>query len=245
MIIIQINKDKLLKIPSIHVILNDKNFGFAIANNQATSSASGQYLLFLNPDTIIDNSIPKAFKYIKANKGFVGFKLLDPDLTPQPSCGRFLKLPLLFIFLFCKGDSFGITKYSPKTSCIVDWVSAAAMLVSKEDFLDLAGFDENIFLYFEEVDLLYRANKKGIPCRFFSDSAIIHYGSKITGRDNSVLNSYRGLVFFYRKHFNKLNQSLLLILLYIKAAISLCYGNIMSNRKIVSNYQKALIAIKL
>ena len=149
----------------LKTIFNPKNTGFAKANNQAVKQATGEYILFLNSDTIVLNySIIKLLNYYKNNEHkvhFLGGKLFEKDgITPQPSCGPFYTLPVIFGALFLKGDYWGLTRYSPNKIKEVDWISGACILTKREYLVNLGGFDEKIFMYMDEIDLLYRAKKR-------------------------------------------------------------------------------------
>ena len=142
------------------------NLGFGQGSNLGVGIARGKYILLLNSDTVILNrSIEKLYNYYTANGKqvhFLGAKLLNRDLTPQSSACRFFTLPVVFAALLLKGDYWGLTRYSPNKFCQVDWISGACILTTKNLFQRLGGFDKDIFMYMEEVDLLYRARKKAI-----------------------------------------------------------------------------------
>jgi len=119
----------------IKIIFNQQNIGFAKANNFAVKQALVDYILFLNSDIVVlDDAINKLLDFYLKNKDkiyFLGGKLLNKDLTPQPSCGPFYTLPVIFGALFLKGDYWGLTRYSPDKTQAVDWVSGACILTKK------------------------------------------------------------------------------------------------------------------
>ncbi len=233
------------KIMPLKIILNKNNIGFAKACNQGIYKAIGEYILLLNPDTIVlDNSIEKLLNFVKGKKDiFAGGKLLNTDLTNQASCGVFYNLLAVFFLLFLRGEKLGITKFSPMVSQKVDWVSAACLIGRNKNFLKVGGFDEKIFLYMEDVDLLFRARSKNMSCYFFSGASFIHYGAVISGRENSTINTYSGLVYFYNKHYNRMANLILIFLLYLKAYLLIFIGLTSFNSKLVKGYKLALRSI--
>lgn len=230
---------EIKKLNKVILIKNKRNLGFPVANNQGVERAKGRYILFLNPDTIIlNNAISKLLNFYKSHTfAFAGPQLLNADRSIQPSCGRFFTLPVAFAILFLKGEKTGMTKFSPANSRIVDWFSAACILTTKDIFNTLGGFDQNLFLYNEEVDLLYRARKQGFLCYFYSKASIIHYGAVSTQGKNSVANTYKGLVYFYSKHYSKLSLIILKIFLIIKYLIVKIYSLIVGDKNLSKKYE--------
>ena len=236
------NEIKDLKtIKGITVIFLKDNIGFGRANNKGIKQAKGKYILLLNPDTkILNNSIEKLFGFIKTHSySFIGPQLLNEDKTIQPSCGEFYTLKTVFTLLFLKGEKLGITKYSPTHSRVVDWLSGACLLFKKRDFYKVSQFDENIFLYDEDADLLYRASKMRLSCYFYKDTAIIHTGAVTTKGANSVMNTYVGLTYFYKKHYSYFDQIILKILLLIKFVIATIIFTVQGNKTKLHLYNKA------
>jgi len=238
------------KYPFIKLIENKENVGFAKANNQAVKQTKARYLLFLNSDTlVIENAINRLLEYFKRNENkihFLGPKLLNKNQTPQPSCGPFYTLPVVFGALFLKGDYWGLTRYSPSKVKEVDWISGACILTKKEYFDKLNGFDENIFMYMDEIDLLYRAKKRGHKVFFFPEAQFIHLGSASSaGKTYPILQVYRGFLYFYRKHYPKMAVFFLKILLKLKAAISLTIGRLSNNRYLIETYEQAFKLVEM
>ncbi|MGB9882902.1 MAG: glycosyltransferase family 2 protein [Microgenomates group bacterium] len=234
-------KNKLNK--TIYIQTNS-NLGFGKGNNLAVKKARGKYILLINSDTIVLNrSIEKLFYFYIENEEkvhFLGPKLLNSDLTPQPSAAYFFSLPVVFAALFLRGDYWGLTRFSPDKFCQVDWVSGACILTKKSYFEKLQGFDENIFMYMEEVDLLYRAKKIGLNTFFYPEAQIIHLGSTSSrGRTYPIIQVYKGFLFFYKKHHSFISLIFLHILLKIKALISYFIGKILNNKYLTETYGKA------
>lgn len=232
------------KYPKVVLIKNKDNVGFGRANNQGMRIAKGEYILLLNSDTIVSNhAIEKLFDFTKKHpRSFVGPKLLNMDRSAQTSCGPFLTLPVVFGALFLKGDVIGLTRWSPNKTRKVDWVSGACFMGAKKLFMDDLLFDENIFMYMEEIDLLMRAKKKGYNTYFYPASQIIHLGggSSTNKRTGPVLNIYKGLMFVYRKHYSKNALKTLRFFLRTKAFISMTLGMLTGSSYLKSTYAEAL-----
>ncbi|MDH7476660.1 MAG: glycosyltransferase family 2 protein [Microgenomates group bacterium] len=235
---------------NLKLIINEDNLGFAKANNLAVKEALGEYLLFLNSDIIVLNrAIEKLFNFYKQNYpsfNFLGGKLLNKDLSDQPSAAFFYTLPVIFLALFLKGDYWGLTRFSPNKAKQVDWVSGACLLTNKNDFNKINGFDENIFMYMDEVDLLYRAKKAGLITYYYPEAKFIHYGSASSkGRTYPIIQVFRGLLFFYRKHYSKTSLFILKFMLKLKSIIAIRLGKITNNNYLVETYEKAYQMVKL
>jgi GT2 family glycosyltransferase len=235
---------------AIKLFVNKTNLGYGRANNQGVNFAKGKYLLFLNSDTLILNrAIEKLFDYYQRNESevaFLGVKLLNRDFTDQPSAAYFFTIPVVFAALFLKGDYWGLTRFSPGKVKKVDWVSGACFLTKKDIFRKVGGFDENIFMYMDEVDLLYRAKKMNYQTFFYPQPQIIHYGSLSSTKDKGypIIKVYQGLFYFYKKHYSKFMLSLLKLLLKIKALLAIAVGKIFSRQNLVDTYKKALAITK-
>lgn len=221
-----------------------ENLGFGQGNNLGVKMAQGKYVLLLNSDTIVLNrSIEKLYNFYDKNEKevhFLGAKLLNQDLTPQSSACRFFTLPVIFATLLLKGDYWGLTRSSPNKFCQVDWISGACIMTTKKHYQRLGGFDKNIFMYMEEVDLLYRAKKLGLNTFFYPDSQIIHLGSASSnGKTFPILQVYKGFLFFYRKHCSIFHLLALRLILKFKAIIAYLIGKIRGNQYLIKTYEEA------
>lgn len=242
---VEIIKEMQKKFSNIKLIANKENTGFGLANNQGVKAAQGKYILLLNSDTIVlDNAIQKMLEYYKQNEfnaHFVGAKLFNKDNTPQPSAAPFYTPAVVFGALFMKGDYWGLTRYSPDHIKRVDWVSGACIMTTKEIYNNVNGFDTDIFMYMEEVDLLYRAKQKGYNTFFYPLAQFIHLGSASSGgKTYPILQVYKGFLFFYKKHYSGIYMLLLKSMLQLKAVISIIIGKLTGNKYLITTYEKAL-----
>ena len=204
--------------PSVILIDNKSNRGFAAANNQAIKLAKGEYILILNPDTeIVSDAFQKSIEFMEQNQktGILGCQILNPDKTIQPSVRRlptfwpifliFLKLPKMFPNLpAVKRYLAAGFDYSKIQS--VDQVMGAFMLIKKEVFEKIGLFDERFFLWFEEVDLCRRAASAGFEVLYHPEAKIIHYGGQSFSQQGNLKKQwmfFRSAVRYFLKTINK------------------------------------------
>lgn len=232
------------KYNSLKLIESKENTGFSKGNNLAAKQAKGQYLFFLNSDTIVlENAVYELLKFYQENQKraqFVGAKLFNKDMTPQPSGGPFYSLLVVFGALFLKGDYWGLTRQSPDETKQIDWVSGACFMTTKQYFDEVGGFDEGIFMYMEEIDLMYRAKQIGYHTYFYPKAQFIHLGSASSnGKTYPILQVYNGFLYFYNKHHKGFSVTLLKGMLQLKALVSLLVGRLTGKEYLIQTYEKA------
>lgn len=169
------------------------NCGFAKAANLGAKKARGEYLLFLNPDTQVKRGdFKELINYLDSNPkvGIVGLKMIleDGSLQPHSFGNKFSMLRSILTKLSIFNFQFSI---SP------DWVSGGAMVVRKNLFDELDGFDEQFFMYFEDQDLCLRAKKLGYKVELWKSIEIVHFGGKPLGGKTQVSNRKRQLKMYY------------------------------------------------
>ena len=238
------------KFPTVKMILNAVNKGFAAANNQAIRQAAGQYLLLLNSDTVVlDGAIDKTVAFMKQHQeaSIVGCKLLNPDGTLQPSCRSFPSLWNLFteaFFLyriFKHSSRFGeyyMSHFDHESIREVEAVMGAFMLVRREVFAKAGMLDESYFMYSEEIEFCYRAGKQGCKVYFMPSAQIIHSGGGSIERAQAHLEQvHQSQLQFIRAHFTGLQKYLGLFLKHSGIAIRIlayfCAGLFTLNRRLV------------
>ena len=231
------------KYPHVILIANRQNVGFGKGNNQGIKTAKGRFILLLNSDTVVqDDAIIKLVRFSQNNPDvFAGPKLFNPDGSAQTSGGPFFSLPVVFAALFLKGDYIGLTRQSPDETRYIDWVSGACIIAPKKLFMDNLLFDEGIFMYMEEIDLLMRARALGYRTMFYHEARVTHLGSgsSTNKRKGPVLNIYRGFLYLYKKHSNAVSLGILRVFLKTKAALGMCIGLITGNSELQSIYEEA------
>lgn len=234
------------KFPQIKLIKSNENVGFAKGINLAEKSTKGKYLLFLNSDTIFnDNNIREMIEFIDKRDeiGIVGGLLLDRDGSRQRSFGKFYNL-LVSTIMLVGGDTAEMINYKIKNEPMkVDWVSGGFMLVRKELFERLKGFDENFFMYIEDMEFCYRMKKVGYLTYVYPKSSVLHEKHGSSNRSFAVEQIYKGLIYLYKKHNSKLEFYILKLLLTIKAYSLIIFGTITNNSYLKLTYKKSLSAI--
>jgi len=211
------------------LLRNEENKGFATANNQAFKKAKGEYILFLNNDTIfIENSVKKCLEFIeKRNENIIlGCKLLNKDYSLQPSVFDFLTLWNTFTSNFFLYILFPRSKYFNKYHLMnkkidytteVDIVSGAFLLAKTTSILALNGFDERFYFYAEEMDLCYRHKQFGGKVIYYPETSIIHLKGETTKKNLWFLhkNRMRATIQIFQKHFKGIKFPLALVFHYI------------------------------
>ena len=190
--------------PQVIILPQNSNEGFAKANNKGAHAARGEYLFFINNDTLFQVNILEPLKYFldtHISAGIVAPMLLNPDLTYQHSYGRF---PSLINELRTKRDTALLKRIphelSPRQ---VDWVSFAAVMVRKSAFDKVNGFNERYFMYFEDADLCFRLQKAGYASFYCAEYSLIHIGggSRTRRAANMIKTEYRrSQLLFYHAH---------------------------------------------
>jgi O-antigen biosynthesis protein len=227
------------KFPTVHFIANAENIGFGKACNQGLRLAKGQYVLFLNPDTIVpENCFEKCIQFLKSQPkaGALGIKMVDGS-------GHFLKeskrsFPGPFTSLY---KLFGLARIFPTSAIFSRYhlghldenknheidVLAGAFLLAKKEVLDkTGGFDETFFMYGEDVDLSFRIQKAGYKNFYFAESTIIHFKGESTkkGSMNYVRMFYTAMSIFVKKHYGGSKAGLFNLLIHVaiwfRAALS-------------------------
>lgn len=165
------------RFPYVKWINSGENFGFGKANNLGVKSASGKYLFFLNSDTLLqNNAVCLFFEYAETHQqehiGALGSWLLDKKERPNNSFGFFPNVKNELRYLWDK--YFSHSKEKIMITMDVDYITGADLFVKKKLFEELGGFDENIFMYYEETDLQFRMSSKNLLRRIILGPRIVH-----------------------------------------------------------------------
>ena len=211
--------------PKIKLICNKENLGFSKANNLGIRASAGEFVLFLNSDTIVNTqALTVLLEGMKRNPsiGAVGPALLSGQETYQVSFGK--KVDFFSEFIQKGFFNFYYSKKikSDRKVREVGWLSAACLLVRRKALDEAGGFDENYFLYFEDIDLCCQIRQEGWTLRFCPQAQIIHIGGTSTSavKNSSRYHYRKSQIYFYRKHNSRLSQGLLKIYLWINITIS-------------------------
>ncbi|MFA7629629.1 MAG: glycosyltransferase [Candidatus Neomarinimicrobiota bacterium] len=225
--------------PDLQLISNETNLGFGKANNQALKLASGKYVLFLNPDTLIEeNTLSVLYDFMEKNGdvGICGPRILNADGTLQLACRRSFPSPRVALpkllglsALFPKSKIFGkynLTYLDPGKNYPVDAVSGSFMFCHGDLIRQIKGFDEDFFMYGEDLDLCRRVQLAGKKVYYVADTAIIHYkgeSSKSAPYD-SLMAFYKAMDIFFRKHFSPFYSTITTLFFRIGIAFHLLFN---------------------
>ncbi len=196
------------------LIENKENSGFPKGNNIGVSIAKGEYICILNPDTVVaEDTFEKilAFAKNKTDLGIVGCKLIDGTGNFLPESKRgiptpFVALTKIFslykifpgIKSFCNYYASHITENQTGK---VEILVGAFMVMKKELYLEIGGFDERYFMYGEDIDLSFSALKKGKSNYYFHETTVIHYKGESTVKDATYMKRFqKGMDLFYQKN---------------------------------------------
>ncbi len=194
------------KFPEITLIKNKENVGFSKANNQAVKVAKGEYVCILNPDiAVAEDTFVKALFYAESidNLGALGIYLMDGTGSFLPESKRNLPTPKASLLkLFGIGSSYYANHVAQEGNGEVDILVGAFMLLKREVYNEVNGFDEDYFMYGEDIDFSYKITKAGYKNHYLGSISILHYKGESTQKDAEYLNRFYGAMeIFYKKHF--------------------------------------------
>jgi GT2 family glycosyltransferase len=204
--------------PRVRMIENQSNIGFSKANNMVVSQSRSDYLLLLNPDTLIlGNAIERMVKFMREHPevGIAGCKVLNRDGTLQLACRRSIPTPEVAFYrltglsrLFPKSRvlaKYNMTYESPDQTHEVDAVSGAFLMIRREVVETIGPLDERFFMYGEELDWCLRTKRAGWAVMYHPGAQIIHYKGESTKYNSrkAAIEFYRAMYLFHKKHFAK------------------------------------------
>lgn len=255
--------ESLSKLSDVTLINNKENKGFGAANNVAMKIAKGRYLLLLNPDTLLlENSIQKMIDWMDQHPkaGVSSCTLVNPpNNSLQSNGGNFPDLWHVFLWVTFLDDIPGVTNlfgsyhYTPSipfmnvfytNEHMQDWVDGAFFLIRKEAYEKVGGFDENIFMYTEEVEYSYRFKKVGWELWFVPITSIIHlvgssnenkdviqFAGASIGKENAILSEMKNLAYFYEKHYAKWQLGILSYMFKLGALLRIVLFGVIGGQK--------------
>jgi GT2 family glycosyltransferase len=217
------------KFPAVQFKENNENMGFAKACNQGLAMAKGRYILFLNPDTIVpEDCFVQCIQFMQSHPraGGLGVRMIDGSGKFLKESKRSFPSPLTSLYKL-----FGLSRLFPHSRIFsryhlghlpehsnneVDVLAGAFMMIPREVLDKTGGFDENFFMYGEDVDLSFRIQQAGYSNYYFADSSIIHFKGESTrkGSMNYVKMFYTAMSQFVRKHYGGSRASLFTSLIH-------------------------------
>lgn len=204
--------------PSVRLQRNNENLGFARAANAGASVATGEVLVFLNPDCELrDDAFSAAAEYLRSSEdvGALGLKVLDPDGSVQLSVRRFHALSTALFNRYSIltrlwptnpfSRRYLMSDWDHATLSDVDWVSGACLMTRRETFEHLGGFDGAYFWGFEDVDFCQRVHRAGLRVVYYPYAAVVHEigASARTVPLKAVVARHRGMWKYYRDYMSK------------------------------------------
>ncbi len=203
------------RFPNVKLIKNNSNLGFPKGNNIGVAQAKGDYICILNPDTVVaEDTFDRilAFAEKQENLGIVGCKLIDGSGNFLPESKRGIPTPFVALTKI-----FGLYKLFPSWELFnryyaqhlsenetgkVDILVGAFMIMKRELYNDIGGFDENCFMYSDDIDLSFMVLKSGKNNYYFHETSVIHYKGESTVKDGLYMKRFReAMQFFYKKHY--------------------------------------------
>lgn len=218
--------------PEVKLLENDKNRGFSTAVNQALKLASGNYILLLNPDTVIgEDTFSKCIRFMEKHPdaGAAGVMMINGRGKFLPESRRAFPFPatafykisgLSYIFpgspIF---NQYYMGNIDPNVTSYIDVLPGAFMFLRKEAVIKTGTLDESFFMYGEDIDYSYRLLRAGFKNYYYPDVKIIHFKGESTKKEEIgfVINFYNAMLIFVKKHFN--NGKLKIFVLPIRLAI--------------------------
>lgn len=203
------------RFPDVILIENKENSGFPKGNNSGVKIACGEYICILNPDTVVaEDTFEKVLAFAKKqeNLGIVGCKLIDGTGNFLPESKRGVPTPFVAftkIFslykIFPSIKSFGkyyASHLTENQTGKVEILVGAFMVMKKETYEEVGGFDEDCFMYSDDIDLSYMVLKTGKQNYYFHETTVIHYKGESTVKDGTYMKRFQeAMNFFYKKHF--------------------------------------------
>ena len=236
---------------SFKFIRAEKNIGFGNACNLATKHSKGELLFFLNPDTIIEENIlmkvnERLEKYsLNRNQSVLGLNVSNQKLFDF-SAGIFPNYFIEFLNIFFLGR-FAEAVYIKMKSIFsgnkilrLHWVMGSALIIGREEFLKIGGFDPNFFLYFEEMDLCKRAINNGLSVMYFADIRVDHIGS-VSAKKNYYFFTkmfYKGKLLFLKKHYSNLQFYIFGRLFFFQVINQIIFLYLLKLKKSEKSYDK-------
>ncbi len=206
------------KFPGVKLIINERNLGFAAANNIAIRESQGSYILLLNPDSVLQEDTLKIminFLDQRQDVGLAGCKILNPDGTLQLACRRSFPTPWVAFTkitglstLFPTTAFFGkynLAYLDPDKTYEVDAVSGSFMFVRRKVIDIVGGLDEQFFMYGEDLDWCYRIKQAGWKIYYVHETKVIHYKGESVRRSDidEIKLFYEAMRVFVKKHFSR------------------------------------------
>ncbi len=244
----------------VKIIQNKENKGFTKANNQGLAKASGNYILFLNSDTLLHNNVlSEMVAWMKKHSevGVASCSLRNADGSIQGTGGYFPTLTKVFAWMFfledipfldtlikpfhpVHGQSFfynGTSQFLKKRE--QDWVTGAFLLIPAKVLKEVGAFDEDYFMYTEEVDLCFRIKRAGYKVWYLPEWSITHLGGASSTKEFSLLTEFKSMKIFYKKNMPQWQFPILRLFLKGGSLLRIPLFGILKGKEVAQTYAKA------
>ncbi|WP_299128960.1 glycosyltransferase family 2 protein [uncultured Winogradskyella sp.] len=231
--------------PKVKLIENKNNSGFSKGNNIGVKAAKGEYLCILNPDTVVaEDTFGKIIEFAetKPNCGIIGCQLIDGQGKFLPESKRQIPTPnVAFQKLIGKTDNYYLNQLKPNANGKADILVGAFMVIKKRIYDEVKGFDEDYFMYGEDIDLSYKILKAGYTNYYCGHTTIIHFKGESTLKDKIYAKRFYGaMAIFYEKHF----KSNALLTNLIKLGLNLASLQSRRLKPVNVNIEKSIVVSK-
>ena len=195
------------KYPNVICIESNQNLGFGVGNNRAVSVAKGDYLLLINNDTIVLDALKPILEQLKSDNsiGVIGIKMLNKNKEYLQSAGNFPNPRNMFqlknLLGLGKEFEFGVFK---KYSYEVDWMAGSFLILSKQIYQEIDGFDNDYFMYVEDVDFCKKISDLGYKRIFLPAFSYIHFVGFSNSKNPQLIKGYE---IYIAKHCKGLNRT--------------------------------------
>jgi len=229
------------KYSSVKWIINSENIGFSRACNVGASNVKHDWVLFLNPDTEIPKNCFNSLM-VKANKisdTIFSIKQLNENNKDSYAYGTFLNMYTLngiqrFFHRLFNGKTK--SRLSRLTSFSPDWVSGSFLLIRKKDYDKLGGWDEDFWMYYEDMDICKRAKSFNINTLFYNEPYCYHFHGKSSRKDfktkiNSKVQVIKSRLIYINKHFKGIHAKILSFSILLSVFIELIFMSPFSKEK--------------
>lgn len=246
--------------PEVNLIENQTNVGFGKANNQGVKAATGEFILLINPDSVVEeNTIEEMISFMKTHPdtGAAGCKILNADGTLQKACRRSFPTPWVAL-----SKLFGLSAVFPKSRLFgrynltyldagklheVDAISGSFMFMRKDVFEQVGGFDEDYFMYGEDIDLCFKIKQAGYRVYYVPNTSVIHFKGESTRRSNvdRTYEFYRAMSIFVGKRYGKRTtlSTLLRIAIFINRQTQSAIPSVKKSLPVILDFLVAVCAM--
>lgn len=228
--------------PEVILIENKENFGFSKGNNIGVAQAKGEYICILNPDTVVaEDTFISLLNFADQQQklGIVGCRLIDGKGQFLPESKRNVPVvKVAFQKMMGNSSNYYANHLAENEIGKIDILVGAFMLIEKKIYNEVNGFDEDYFMYGEDIDLSYKVLNANYDNFYFGETSIIHFKGESTLKDKTYAKRfYKAMQIFYKKHFKKN----ILFDAFVRLGIVLAYNIRKGPKALINNPDKYIV----